>query len=229
MPSFCKDNRCKKRPSFNIEGEKIGLYCSDHKRPGMVNVKHKTCNSEWCSTIVREKYEGYCLHCYIHSFPYKPVARNYKTKEFAVVEYVKTEFPNVDWKADKTVNGGCSKRRPDLALDLGYQILIIEVDENQHADYDCSCENKRIMEISQDFGHRPIVFIRFNPDKYNKNDENITSCWGCNKNGICIINKSKQTEWDERLLSLKQQIKYWINPENVVNKTVETIQLYYDI
>ena len=34
---------------------------------------------------------------------------------------------------------------------------------------DCSCENKRIMEISQDLGHRPIVFIRFNPDEYNKN------------------------------------------------------------
>ena len=84
------------------------------------------------------------------------------------------------------------------------------------------------MEISQDLGHRPIVFIRFNPDEYNKNDKNITSCWGCNKKGICIIKKSKQTEWDERLLSLKQQINYWINPENVVNKTVETIQLYYD-
>jgi len=226
----CKDvGGCKKQPKFNIEGKTIGLYCSEHKKDGMVNVINKTCNSEWCSTIVREKYDGYCLHCYIHSFPDKPVARNYKTKEFAVVEYVKTEFPNVDWTADKTVNGGCSKRRPDLVLDLGYQILIIEVDENQHADYDCSCENKRIMEISQDFGHRPIVFIRFNPDKYNINDENITSCWGCNKKGICIIKKSKQTEWDERLLSLKRQINYWINPENVSNKTIETIQLYYDI
>ena len=64
----------------------------------------------------------------------------------------------------------CSKRRPDLFLDLGYQILIIEIDENQHLDYDCSCENKRIMELSQDVGHKPIVFIRFNPDEY-CNDE----------------------------------------------------------
>ena len=162
-------------------------------------------------------------------FPDKPVSRNYKTKEFTVVEYVKTTFPDVDWIADKRVNDGCSKRRPDLLLDLGYQILIVEVDENQHTSYDCSCENKRLMELSQDFGHRPIVFIRFNPDEYNKHGENITSCWGYNKNGICVVKKSKQNEWEERLLCLKQHIDYWINPENVTNKTVETIQLYYDI
>ena len=71
---------------------------------------------------------------------------------------------------DKKIQDGCSTRRPDLFLDLGYQIIIIEIDENQHIDYDCSCENKRIMELSQDVGHRPIVFIRFNPDDY----KNIT-------------------------------------------------------
>jgi len=46
--------------------------------------------------------------------------------------------------------------------DLGTHILIVEIDENAHAVYDCSCENKRLMELSQDVGHRPIVFIRFN-------------------------------------------------------------------
>ena len=74
------------------------------------------------------------------------------------------KFVDFDWKTDKTINDGCSKRRPDLLLDFGYQIVIIEIDENQHNNYDCSCENKRIMELSQDLGHRPIVFIRFNPD-----------------------------------------------------------------
>ena len=48
-------------------------------------------------------------------------------------------------------------RRPDLELDLLYQIVII--DENQHIDYDCSCENKLIMELSQDIAHRPIYSI----------------------------------------------------------------------
>ena len=61
----------------------------------------------------------------------------------------------MNWISDKIING-CSKRRPDLVLDLLYQIVII--DENQHIDYDCSCENKRIMELSQDIAHRPIIY-----------------------------------------------------------------------
>lgn len=68
-----------------------------------------------------------------------------------------------------------------MLLDLGYQIVIIEVDENQHVDYDCSCQNKRIMELSQDNWHRLIVFIRFNPDDYKKDGINIPSCWGQDK------------------------------------------------
>ena len=219
---------CKKRPTFNFEGQITGLYCADHKRDGMINVVSKTCKSNWCLTYVGNKYNGYCLHCYMHLFPDKPVSRNYKTKEYAVVEHVKNKFPDQPWIADRIISGGCSRRRPDLLLDLLYQVIVIEIDENQHADYDCSCENKRIMELSQDLGHRPLVFIRFNPDDYRKDDKNMTSCWSINKNGICAIKKTKVKEWEQRLRSLEEQIVYWTNPENTTDKTVEIVQLYYD-
>jgi hypothetical protein len=227
----CCEEGCKRRRIYNTEGETKPLYCSAHKKDGMVDVISKTCKSEWCSTRIRQKYDGYCLFCFMNLFPDKPVTRNYKTKEFAVVEYVKTRFPGVDWVEDKSVNNGCSKKRPDLLLDLGYQILIIEVDENQHtgSGYECSCENKRIMELSQDVGHRPIVFIRFNPDKYVKYGENVSSCWGINKNGICCVNESKKKEWSHRLSILEEQIEYWLNPLHTTNKIVETFQLFYDV
>ena len=223
----CIHPDCKVRPTYNADGEKKALYCSEHKPDGMVNVKHKTCKSDWCSTIVTAKYDGYCLFCYINIFPDKPVSRNYKTKEYSVVEYVKSKCPTLTWIADKIIHGGCSKRRPDLLLDLGHQIVIVEVDENQHTDYDCSCENKRIMELSQDLGHRPIVFIRFNPDDYEKNGINVTSCWGQDKKGICVVKKTKKDEWMKRLQTLEEQINYWII--NRTDKTIETIQLFYDI
>ena len=224
----CINEGCKKHPCYNIEGQIKALYCAEHKLEGMINVISKTCGSEWCFTQVSKKYDGYCLFCYMNLFPDKPVARNYKTKEYSVVEYIKSKYPNLQWISDKIINGGCSKRRPDLLLDLGYQIIIIEIDENQHIDYDCSCENKRLMELSQDVNHRPIIFIRFNPDDYEKDGINITSCWGTNNKGICVIKKSKKDEWNKRLNILEDNINYWINPLNITNKTIEIIQLFYD-
>jgi hypothetical protein len=224
----CIHPNCKTLPAFNMEGQTTGLYCSAHKLDGMIDVKSKTCKSEWCSTQVQEKYDGYCLFCFMNLFPDKPVARNYKTKEYSVVDHVKTTFPDLEWKTDRTVSGGCSKRRPDMLLDLGYQVLIVEIDENQHIGYDCSCQNKRIMELSQDVGHRPIVFIRFNPDEYEKDGKSIASCWGLDKKGICAVKRSKRAEWSERLRTLEEHIRYWICPANTTSKTVEIIQMYYD-
>jgi hypothetical protein len=226
---MCIHEGCHVRPNYNLPNKTGGLYCASHKLESMVNVKNKTCQSEWCFTRVENKYDGYCLFCYINLFPDKPVTRNYKTKECSVVKFVKNKCPDYNWISDKKVSGGCSKRRPDLLLDLGYQVIIVEVDENQHTDYDCSCENKRIMELSQDVGHRPIVFIRFNPDEYRVDDKKVTSCWGINKNGICAVKKSKQVEWTNRLQSLEDQIKYWSNPSNRTNKTIEVVQLFYNI
>ena len=222
---------CDTIPCFNIKGQKKALFCVEHKKEGMVDVRHNalTCKSEWCSTRVRtETNDGYCLHCYMHLFPDKPTTRNYKTKEYAVVEFIKMKFPHLQWIADKTIQNGCSKRRPDLLLDLGYQIIIVEIDENQHADYDCSCENKRLMELSKDLGHISIVFIRFNPDEYEKNGASIKSCWGSNGNGIVSVKKNKEKEWSERLNALEESIIYWIDPANVTNKTIELVPLFYD-
>jgi hypothetical protein len=110
---------------------------------------------------------------------------------------------------------------------MGSHIIIIEVDENKHTGYDCSCEHKRLMEISQDLQHRPIVFIRFNPDDYiGKNGMKISSCWKLQKTGILAINRLKTKEWANRLDVLKTQISYWLT--NNTDKTLEIIQLYYD-
>ena len=223
----CIHEGCKTFPVFNIEGENTALYCSVHKLDGMIDIKSKRCKSSWCYTRPTEKYDGYCIFCYMNLFPDKPVARNYKTKERNIVEYIKSEFPDLNWIEDKIIQDGCSKRRPDLLIDFGYQIVIIEIDENQHTDYDCSCENKRLMEISQDLNHRPVIFIRFNPDDYKINNNKITSCWGVNKKGICVVKKIKINEWNERLNNLKIQIEYWLN--NRTDKIIEIIQLFYDV
>jgi hypothetical protein len=144
-----------------------------------------------------------------------------------VVDIVLAAFPSFTWITDKKVQDGCSRRRPDLFLDMGSHVIIVEVDENQHTEYDCSCENKRLMEISQDVGHRPIIFIRFNPDDYtDQSGTKVKSCFAADKSGIFKVAKSKVADWNMRTNALLQQIAYW--SETPTTKTVEVVQLFYD-
>ena len=187
------------------------------------------CKSDWCETHSNKKYKGYCLRCFIHLFPNEKNSRNYKTKEIEVVTKIREKYPNLDWISDKKIIDGCSKRRPDLLLDLGYHILVIEVDENKHSGYDCSCENKRLMEISQDLGHRNMVMIRFNPDRYiDEQGNKISSCWSVNRNtGIMFVSKKNEIKWQNRIDRLLEEIGYWMNHES--DKMVEIVELFYDM
>jgi hypothetical protein len=194
----------------------------------MTNIVDKKikCKTDFCETSANRRYEGYCAYCFSNLYPDSSIVRNYKTKERLVVNYIRENFPDYTWKFDKIIEDACSKRRPDIYLDLGYQIIIIEVDENQHRQYENICENKRMMEISKDVRHRSIIFIRFNPDKYiNDKNKTIKSCFSIKKDtGLMIINN--KTNWNKRLEALKEHIDYWIEKET--NKIIELVQLFYD-
>ena len=221
---FCKHN---KRKTYCLECSGGGL-CEHYKIRSYCKIcdGKYLCKSEWCETSRNNKYEGFCLVCYVNLFPDKPNTRNYKTKERDVVDRITQTFTNFTWVSDKKVQDGCSRRRPDLLLDMGSHIIIVEIDENKHAGYDCSCEHKRLMQLSQDLQHRPIVFIRFNPDDYvDQEGILIKSCWKLNKLGVMKIMKTKEKEWKERIDTLKQQIQYWV--ENSAEKTIEIIELFY--
>jgi hypothetical protein len=224
----CLSLGCGKQPSYGIEKP---IYCSEHKTPKCNLLKQKPpCKTPLCGYLAKYKENsGYCFRCYVYMFPEKSNVRNYKTKERAVVDYVMENFKEYSIITDKKILDGCSRRRPDILLDFGDQVIIIEVDENQHDNYDCSCENKRLMEISQDIGYRPLVFIRFNPDKYiNIHGSIIPSCWTTSNNkGLPVVSKRRKVDWDNRLISLKEQIQYWI--DNRTDKTLEVVQLFYDM
>ena len=220
----CLHNK-QKRFCIHCEGSDI---CTHNKQKSRCKIcgGSSLCKTELCETRGIPKYNGYCLPCCIQVHPEITVSRNYKTKEKDVVDRITQTFTDFTWVADKKIQDGCSLRRPDLLLDMGSHIIIVEIDENKHTQYDCSCENKRLMQISQDLQHRPIVFIRFNPDGYTNNDGVlIKSCWKLNKMGVVTILKTKQIEWEQRIESLKQQIQYWI--DNPVSKTIEIIELFY--
>ncbi len=49
----------------------------------------------------------------------------YKTKESTVATQLKETFPGITWLCDKQIEGGCSRRRPNLLLDMGSNVVIV--------------------------------------------------------------------------------------------------------
>lgn len=68
-------------------------------------------------------------------------------------------------------NDSCStRRRPDILIssstgDEGL-VIIVEIDEYQHQNYNPSCERGRMNEILDEFQTGRVVFIRWNPHNY---------------------------------------------------------------
>ena len=130
---------------------------------------------------------------------------------------LKEEFKGVELIFNKKIDDGCSKRRPGVRIVCMTHTVMIECDEEQHKN--TSCEEKRIMEIFQDLGGRPLVVIRFNLDKYGK-------CQGCfkqTKQGSLSLNKK---EWNIRIKKLNEQI--WINIKDIPKKEVTVEYMFYD-
>jgi hypothetical protein len=222
----CIFKDCTSRPLYNYITEKDGLYCKEHKLKDMIDIINRRCKSKFCDIMIRtNKYKGYCVHCFVHLFPNEKISTNYKTKETEVRKFILENHKDKKWICDKTIETGTSKRRPDFLLELEDKIIIVEVDENQHIKYDCTCENKRLVQISQDLNHKNLVFIRFNPDGYTNNKEiQIESCWKLNKSGTLSIRDDNI--WNVRLNNLNDQINYWST--NPSDKTIEVIHMYYD-
>jgi hypothetical protein len=150
------------------------------------------------------------------------MTKNFKTKEIYFIQALKDRFPTLDIIFDKQVSGGCSKRRPDAVIELFTHVVIVECDETQHRGY--SCENKRTMELFQDFGDRPIVFIRFNPDSYRDETGNrVQGCFTLNDKASLDI---CEQEWGRRVDSLVSTLQYWV--DNVPTKEVTEEFLFYD-
>ncbi len=198
---------------------KFKRFCKECDERGL-------CKALFCETAGNRKYKGYCLRCFIHLFPDEPNSRNYKTKETTVAAHLRETFPDVDWVCDKRIEGGCSKRRPDLLFDMGSHVVLVEVDENQHDTYDCTCEHRRLMEIFRGLNHHHIAMIRFNPDGYICPEKGkIPTPCAYTKLGACTIRPKWKKAWKDRLEALSETVGYWM--KNKSDKLIEVVELYY--
>jgi molybdenum cofactor biosynthesis enzyme MoaA len=108
---------------------------------------------------VTKKTDFLCSYCN----PDK--SKNRKSKENRVRDLL-TEH-NIQFIQDKVIeNDCCLKYRPDFLIDCGTYYIILECDENAHAQYEQECEIIRMNNISSGLG-LPVKFIRYNPDQKN--------------------------------------------------------------
>ena len=111
---------------------------------------------------------------------------------------------------------------------LKNKILIIEIDEGGHRKYDKEKDTNRTKIIEKCLDNYYLTIIRFNPDSYKDEKGNkIKSCWKISKtDGLLYIPDDKKDEWEERLKSLKKNVKKWVN-NNDENETTNIIYLYF--
>ncbi len=215
----CLHDDCDKQPNFNLPSEKVALYCKQHASAEMVNIANKRC--ETCNmTSMNWKYKPNCAQCHFYLNPNDPRIRNYKTKEQAFMSQIECEYPDII--LDQRVSGGCSKRRPDGLIDCLTHSVIIEIDEDQHSGYESICENKRMMELFQDLGSRPIVFVRMNPDSYKINNKRVSGAFSTTKSGEL---KRNEKEFNRRSNELLRTVDKAINSHPT--KTVSSYKLFY--
>lgn len=220
---------CEISASYNYENEKERLYCTKHKKENMIDInnKRKICLQENCYTITKsKKYKGYCLRCFINLFPEENISKHFKVKEVFMTDFIKEKFKDEVMTFDKQT-GGCSKRRPDVYIDKFTHVLIIECDENQHSGKEyTNCDTKRTMELFQDFGNRPVVLIRFNPDSYiNEDGKKILSSFKNHKSLFVPVIRNKK-EWNKRLELLKDTINHWLT--EIPSREISYEHLFYD-
>jgi len=146
-------------------------------------------------SIIGSQWKPYCFRCYCVLHPDAIIPRKYKLKEHHVVDYLKKHFQDTfTMRFDKIVEGGCSRRRPDVFIDFGSHCLVIEIDENRHINY--TCEEKRMIELYEDIGFRKIVFLRMNPDQYKEGNHKHPSPFRYTRAGILHL---EETEFDRRM------------------------------
>jgi hypothetical protein len=86
--------------------------------------------------------------------------------EWGIVQYIRQNIDsNFIYNSSKIFNG-LSNKRPDLFIELLTHYIIIEIDEHQHKSYKCECaRSAEIVGCLGTIRTKPVIFIRFNPDK----------------------------------------------------------------
>lgn len=118
------------------------------------------------------------------------------------------------------------KDKADELIDVTSHFVVLECDENMHSRETLQCREGRHWRLWESVGQRPIVFLRFNPDRY-VDEFGVThsSCFGVDANGRVVLTPSAARQWGARLDDLGARLLYHL--EHVPDQHVTTEYLFY--
>ncbi|MEM3858490.1 MAG: hypothetical protein QW478_03680, partial [Candidatus Micrarchaeaceae archaeon] len=155
----CEFDNCNEMPIYTDKNDNYPLRCENHKYNNDKNVIERPCKS--CNIIFYLNEETQlCNDCHDYHIKKAHKAKEDRIKKLLEANNIKIE------SYDSIIENSCSKYRPDFVIDYTLFKVILEVDEHQHDSSPYKCEYSRMVQIFQDFGGIPIIFIRFNPDEY---------------------------------------------------------------
>ena len=185
------------QPTFNYKGVKPPRFCAACKLDDMVDVINPMCKS--CGLFVIPKKPHLCSYC-------KPKSTiRQKTREMLVVNHL--EENGIKFTHNKSVGYVCGNYRPDVLIDADTHFVIVEIDEDQHRQYDPSCETARMYNIYQAQGMK-CVFLRYNPDVFH------------------VEGKAKKVQKPKRLAALLREVVRHMN--NEPEEQISVFRLFYN-
>ena len=225
-----------KQKTYCREGCGGSAYCEHDKEKKSCIVCRPECACKECKSIFVDKRTNcypLCKACFCNKYPDHENSTLYKIKERYLRDELRLKFPNNDINMlfDKTIDGGCSSRKPDVLINCLTHFIIIECDENQHKSY--KCEERRINELYLDLGDRPLIMIRFNPDNYiDKNNIKVEGCFkpltkveDMHKKKFYDLNKK---EWKRRVDILIEELKKYLYLDTFPDVLYKEVKLFYD-
>jgi hypothetical protein len=186
----CEIDECGKRPIYGWLGKK-NSHCALHRLKGMILSPSKLCKVIDCSKLgiyelnnVRyceeHKHDNSknlgirkCNSCGLDDILINNICDTCDPNKIKVMQHIKENrvkdiliSNNINYTHDKILEETiCGRERPDFQIDCGTHFVYIEVDEHQHSNYPCECEQIRMINLVHTRG-MPVRFIRYNPDSY---------------------------------------------------------------
>ena len=119
-----------------------------------------------CALLGVVNADGLCTDCHAWISGKRPrLAKQREVLQFLDHRFTEHPYDSTDVVPQELKD--CNRReRPDVMWDRPDRVVILEVDEDQHKNRPCQCEQTRMMNVSQALGCERTVWIRYNPDSF---------------------------------------------------------------